>query len=291
MTHTDESQIWHEKVYRGQTPEVRGPEVVRWTTKGYFLRRWLRPTPADRVLDVGCGLGEYSLLIALDAREVLGLDASSTAVDAGRCAAEKLGVDNVEFVAGDAYQTADLAGDHAPFDLAICFDLLEHLTDPAPVLGQIRELLRPGGRALIYTNSYGKCSWPYIKEVRRTGGKVGPLWESDERDHHFVRFTDRQLAELTADWRACRVYKNHFLIPAASWLSAQLDKLSPKGHAPSADAASPAASDAPVCRLQTDMRLPRKVVQGAKLAVSVLEMETLGRLVAGAGVYLLLEKP
>jgi 2-polyprenyl-3-methyl-5-hydroxy-6-metoxy-1,4-benzoquinol methylase len=36
-------------------------------------------------------------------------------------------------------------------DLAVCFSVLEHVDDPRQLLGEVRELLRPGGRALVST--------------------------------------------------------------------------------------------------------------------------------------------
>lgn len=288
---TNEDQIWEQQVYAAGPQSLRGPDVVRWSTKAYFIRRFLRPTANLRVLDVGCGLGEYSLLVARAAREVVGVDASPTAVEAARWATERLGCDNATFITGDAYRLPELVGDRAPFDLAICFDLLEHLSQPQVVLDHLRQLLSPGGKALIYTNCFGRCSWAYLQERRRTSGKVGPLWLADERDHHFIRFTPAQLRELAAGWRVRFVYKNHFLIPAVSKLTAWLDKLGQKGRAPLAPVAQAGAEGgAPAHSLQlapSPLRLP---VLAVKQALSVLEMETLGCIAPGAGAYLLLEK-
>nr|HPQ71848.1 class I SAM-dependent methyltransferase [bacterium] len=184
-----EQLIWEERVYERTTPSVRAPGLVRQTTKGWFIARFLRPQSHERVLDVGCGLGEFSMLCAAGAREVLGVDASPTAVAAARCAANELGVANATFVEGDVYELAKIAGEPGSFDKILCFDLLEHLSDPESVLQQIHALLRPGGRALAYTNCFGKFSARYLREWLDTGGHVGDLWGIDRRDHHLVRFT------------------------------------------------------------------------------------------------------
>src|SRR5688572_4541176 len=54
--------------------------------------------PGERVLDVGCGLGESSLAAAQVACSVLGLDISETLLEVARGSA----VSNVAFVVGDA---------------------------------------------------------------------------------------------------------------------------------------------------------------------------------------------
>lgn len=283
-----EARIWEERVYERATQTVRAPGLVRRTTKGWFIARFLQPQPHERVLDVGCGLGEFSLLCAAQAREVLGVDASPTAVAAARCAADELGVTNVSFVEGDVYELTKIAGEPESFDKIICFDLLEHLSDPESVLKQIHALLRPGGRALAYTNCFGRFSARYLREWLDSGGRVGELWGIDRRDHHLVRFTPARLCTMTAAWRARFVYKSHWLIPAVSWLIGLLDHLRPAPPKPHLAADSPGAK--PACRVQHTMSRSRRLLQTLSYLVSVFEMETLGRLVPGAGVYLLLEK-
>jgi len=282
-----EDQIWEERVYAGGALLVRGPAVTRWTTKAYFMRRFLDLRPTDRVLDVGCGVGEFTLLAARSAHLAVGLDAAPTAIAAAREAAERLGVANVEWIEGSAYELAERVAARAPFDKIICFDLLEHLSDPALALRQMRAVLRPGGRALLYTNCFGRWSTAYLREWRRTGGRVGELWEPDQRDHHLARFTPDALRALTADWRARLIYKNHFLVPLSSWLVRRLDRL----RASTSNTKTKTGDATPAVSVQPALRAARLIVQALKLAISVAEMETLGRLVPGAGVYLLLERP
>jgi len=288
MNKQDEAQIWEERVYAGGSRLVRGPAIVRWTTKAYFIRRFLQLESTDRLLDVGCGTGEFSMLAARQVREAVGVDAATTAIALAQAAAARLALRNARFIEGSAYDLRELLRDRALFDKAICFDLLEHLTAPADVLAAIFDLLRPGGRALIYTNCYGRFSWPYLRE--RCRGPVGPLWSSDRRDHHFIRFTTAQLRDLTEQWRTRMIWKNHFLVPFVSALSGMIDRTwRATRSAPPPSDEKPHAN--PPVQVQTAMRGPRLLVQAAKLAASVLEMETLGRFTPGAGVYLLLEKP
>jgi SAM-dependent methyltransferase len=290
MTDGHEERIWEERVYAGVAPLVRGPEVARWTTKAYFMRRFLDLGLSDRVLDVGCGLGEFTILAACSTKEVVGVDAAPTAIAAAREGAARLGIGNASFVEGSAYDLAAAVGDRAPFDKLLCFDLLEHLSEPEKAIGQMHDLLRPGGRALLYTNCFGRFTWAYWREWRRTGGHVGPLWESDERDHHLTRFTPERLRAMTAGWRARFVYKNHFLIPVTAFLSKQADRAL-RALRPVSNASAPTSPDRPSAAVtQERMRFPRLLMQAATLAVSVLEMETLGRLAPGAGAYLLLER-
>lgn len=285
-----EDQLWQELVYKDKTPLVRGPAVSRHTTKAYFMRRFLELKSSDKLLDIGCGYGEFTLLAAGRVGAAIGVDAAATAVAVAREAAERLGVGNARFLAGDAYGLTELVGADGPFHKILCFDLLEHVSRPQEVVDQIHALLAPGGRALVYTNCHGRWSWMFLKQWWRTRGKVGPLWAPDERDHHLVRFTPAQLRRMTAGFATRLVFKNHFLIPLASFAARQLDRLYLAMRPPPPPAAASTDRPAVVVTVRTTMRAPRRAVEIAKLAVSILEMETLGRIAPAAGVYLLLEK-
>lgn len=53
------------------------------------------------VLDVGCGVGDVTLLLASRGYDVIGVDVSIVAIDAATKRAEELGVDGARFVHGD----------------------------------------------------------------------------------------------------------------------------------------------------------------------------------------------
>jgi 23S rRNA (uracil1939-C5)-methyltransferase len=64
----------------------------------------LAPTATERLLDLFCGMGNFSLPLARRAASVLGMEGSATAVGRAVANARRNGIDNARFV------TADLAG-------------------------------------------------------------------------------------------------------------------------------------------------------------------------------------
>lgn len=103
------------------------------------------PRPGERVLDVGCGLGETTLRLAeLVGPEgaVAGIDAGQRFVDFATAEAEKTGVDNVSFSAADI-QVADLG---EGFDLAFSRFGTMFCANPVAMLRNLRGSLKPGGR-------------------------------------------------------------------------------------------------------------------------------------------------
>ena len=98
-----------------------------------------------RVLDVGCGEGADSVLLAaLGAAKVTGIDLSPKAVDLAWERARIDGVaDRVEFHC-QAIEQADLPA--ASFDIVWCNAILHHLThDLDRVLAKLASWARPGG--------------------------------------------------------------------------------------------------------------------------------------------------
>ena len=100
--------------------------------------------PGQRVLDLGSGVGDVSILVARmvgPSGEVVGIerDASSIAVAKARMA--EAGIRNVNFTQTDASQIVS----DKPFDAAVGRFILMFLPDPAAVLRSLAKLVRPGG--------------------------------------------------------------------------------------------------------------------------------------------------
>ncbi len=100
--------------------------------------------PGQRVLDLGSGVGDVSLLVARmvgPTGEVVGIerDASSIAVAKARVA--EAGLSNVSFTQTDASQIVS----DKPFDAAVGRFILMFIPDPAAVLRSLAALVKPGG--------------------------------------------------------------------------------------------------------------------------------------------------
>ncbi|MWV64920.1 methyltransferase domain-containing protein [Halorubrum sp. JWXQ-INN 858] len=104
----------------------------------------------DRALDLGCGNGRHTELLAERAAAVVGVDVSRGLLDeATRRAAERGFADVAEFVQGDA---AALPVADDAVDLAVYVATIHHLSPRAARVRSLNELarvLRPGGVALV----------------------------------------------------------------------------------------------------------------------------------------------
>lgn len=100
---------------------------------------------AQRVLDVGCGTGYGSAMVASRGREVVGIDVSEEAVAFARA---KHRQDNVEFVAMPA---TELDFPNASFNAAYSIQVIEHVEDIETQLSEVVRILRPGGSFVVAT--------------------------------------------------------------------------------------------------------------------------------------------
>lgn len=107
------------------------------------LRKEMRGPKLGRVLSLGCGDGQFELLLAPWAEQVVGLDISPQGIEAAKRQAARQGIANVEF---RCLSFSDLQWDDQ-FDTIICLAFLHHV--PAGelplLLQQCFSHLKPGG--------------------------------------------------------------------------------------------------------------------------------------------------
>jgi 2-polyprenyl-3-methyl-5-hydroxy-6-metoxy-1,4-benzoquinol methylase len=115
-------------------------------TEAVFARAGL--AQGMRVLDVGCGAGDVSLLAAAfvgAGGSVLGIDQSPESVSLARERAKAAGLDNVRF---EVARLEELRAG-GPFDALVGRLVLLYLKEPAVVLPQLAVRVRPGGFILF----------------------------------------------------------------------------------------------------------------------------------------------
>ncbi len=106
-------------------------------------------SPGDRVLDVGCGLGDPALSIGTAVRphgSVLAIDLSPSMVAATLRRSELLQIDNIACRTGAA---EDVSRDDGPFEAISARFSIMFMPDIDAGLNHLRSLLVPGGRIAV----------------------------------------------------------------------------------------------------------------------------------------------
>jgi 2-polyprenyl-3-methyl-5-hydroxy-6-metoxy-1,4-benzoquinol methylase len=168
---------------------LRDPHIREsWTL---LLREHLPAVPST-VLDLGCGTGTLSVLLAALGYTVTGVDASSRMLAQARAKADREQV-RVSLAQGDAAQPP-VSG---RFDVLLCRHVLWALPDPERVLETWKSLLRPGGRLILieglWSTGAGTTATDLLPSVERAIGPatlvrlVDPgLWGQEVDDERYL---------------------------------------------------------------------------------------------------------
>ncbi|SCL21862.1 27-O-demethylrifamycin SV methyltransferase [Micromonospora nigra] len=143
-------QLWGENLHHGYWDDASDDVSVedaanRLTDK---LAELLTIEPGDRLLDLGCGIGEPAIRLAKTHRiVVVGVSISKRQVERANGRAVSAGLaDRLSFQYGDAM---DLPFPDESFDIVWALESLHHMPDRAHVIRQAARVLRPGGRLAI----------------------------------------------------------------------------------------------------------------------------------------------
>lgn len=98
-----------------------------------------------RVLDIACGTGYGSNLLAQKAESVDGVDIDETVI---MKAAVRYKQKNLVFTKGSVEK---IPFDNSSFDVVVSFETLEHITEHDSMMAEMKRVLKPGGILIIST--------------------------------------------------------------------------------------------------------------------------------------------
>ncbi|MBC8022682.1 MAG: methyltransferase domain-containing protein, partial [Burkholderiales bacterium] len=147
-------------------PGTRGEIWIEHWHRYHFATGW---AAGRRVLDIACGEGYGSALLARRAAHVLGVDVSPQAIEHAKRTYPRVG--NLEFKTGSC--TAIPAPD-ASIDVAISFETLEHIREQEEFVAELARVLKPDGILVVscpnkaeYTDKRGTENEFHVKELYR----------------------------------------------------------------------------------------------------------------------------
>jgi len=177
----DQREIFDQLV----TEEWDTYQDLNWNRSRQFeVDRLFAQVRPERVLDIGCGCGYHDLLMAVKpgVKNVLGIDYSEKSIETANRIYPHPAVKR---------QVADIFSfEQNGFDLAVSFQVIEHLIDAQTFLATNRELVRPGGWVAAVTPNRQRA----LNRIFALMGR--PIRLSDPQ--HFREYTVDELRELGA---------------------------------------------------------------------------------------------
>ena len=225
----------HDKVYTGMRPfglksaRIDPAHVLKWEDycfnpgarpdRGHRTRRVfelmdIENLKGKRILDVGCGIGQYGVFFALKGAEVWGFDLSPVGVETAQQMAKENGVaDRCHFSVANATAMPYPDGH---FDIVLFHEVLHHAIKYPGVREESLRVLKSGGKVIISETLRGNAVLDLMRKVSMRGeeAKGDVILEPDDI-HQFARgFSSHKLEQMSLLFMGKRIVQNHTANPA-----------------------------------------------------------------------------
>lgn len=122
-----------------------------------------------KVIDIACGEGYGSNILADTALEIIGVDISAETIELAKAKYQK---QNLTFLSGSIL---DIPCQENCFDVAISFETLEHIRQHDEMIQELKRVLKPDGILIIstpdkffYTDQSGLKNIHHVKELYKS---------------------------------------------------------------------------------------------------------------------------
>lgn len=169
--------------------------LIHGDTLGHDRWRWLKrrlpiTVNGEKLIDIGCGTGAFTIGAARRGYTALGLSWDERNQTEARKRARLCRAANASFDVFDIRYLDKRTEYHNQFDVAICTENIEHILDDFKLMRAIYRCLKPGGRLLLTTPYY------HFRAISSASGENGPYSQVETGGHVRRGYTKCMLLEL-----------------------------------------------------------------------------------------------
>lgn len=182
----------------------------------------------ERVLDIGCGLGNQTLLLAQKCGYITGIEINSEFITTARWFAEQVGNKvNVDFE-HRRLEEIHFPSDSFDFIFSIC--VLEHIPDHESIIQEVKRILKPGGRLLLSVDSLAAINSQRLVDIHKKKHSVQKYYNIEELKNLLkeMGFADVDVYPIFQSRMAVDLFQQgilqgfHFSLPQVFCLSRRL---------------------------------------------------------------------
>jgi 2-polyprenyl-3-methyl-5-hydroxy-6-metoxy-1,4-benzoquinol methylase len=162
-----------------------------------YIYNYAQSIKKSRILDVGCGYGNYTRFFSINENSVTGLDIQDIRVKKFR--------PYFKFV---KYNGKIFPFQKETFDVITSFDVIEHVQDDMLFIKEIKRVLKPKGKILIATPNRQRL----VNHILAILGKhpTYPILGKTKEVIHFREYTDTELLSLFLKQEFNHLWIDHF---------------------------------------------------------------------------------
>jgi SAM-dependent methyltransferase len=169
---------YYEELWQRLPADLSPPE---WELRRRFLVRALKRD--DRALDLGCGAGEFTAVMAAAGADAVGVDVADAALARARGRHAELDFRLIPI-------EGPLPFEDNSFDLVWSSEVIEHVADTARWLSEVIRVLVPSGRLLLTTPDHGRLRVA-VQGLERLSEPLGD---------HLHLYTGRSIRRLLSEF-------------------------------------------------------------------------------------------
>lgn len=139
-------------------------------TSDYFTRRLEEIfTPGNKLLDVGCGIGTWSIAASSVFDYIKGIDVNQDRVKIANILCERAGIKNIVF---QNRSIEKLCEEDMEYDSCICINMITFIESSHEMLFRaLYEAVKPGGKLYLTAHRSGYVCWLFYQAIKKRSKK------------------------------------------------------------------------------------------------------------------------